>query len=354
VPDNESKSAGFGASAEDILQLAARVAVEGVSMPQEITRAVRHFAPDLKRVNPERLRGGLETVITAPHLGAGLQWMHEAGVLAVVLPELDATVDFSQEGGRRHKDVWEHTKQVVRQSRVEPLLRWSALLHDIGKVKTRVIHENGKVTFHRHAEVGARMFDRVARRFCFPKDDKQEIRFLIYNHLRANAYSPSWTDSAVRRFDKEMGPHLERLIELSMADVTSRRPGRKQAAARNVQHLMARILELREKDAQLPPLPPGLGNAIMTAFALPPSKQIGELRKMCEQAVELGQLEERQPAAYYVQYLLTKGIVNRPVVSAEPLAGNGTLQSGGSDKKPDSAANEPEHSCAQAACEPEA
>ena len=71
-----------------------------------------------------------------------------------MLPELDATVDFSQEAGRRHKDVWEHTKQVVLQSVPSPIVRWAALLHDIGKVRTRVMLPDGKVTFHRHAEVG--------------------------------------------------------------------------------------------------------------------------------------------------------------------------------------------------------
>ena len=95
----------------------------------------------------------------ARSLDVGLQWMHDAGVLAVLLPELEATVDFSQEAGRRHKDVWEHTKQVVRQSVPNPLVRWAALLHDIGKVPTRVMLPDGRVNFHRHAEVGARMWD---------------------------------------------------------------------------------------------------------------------------------------------------------------------------------------------------
>ncbi len=96
-------------------------------------------------------------------LDVGLQWMHDAGVLAALLPELEATVDFSQEAGRRHKDVWEHTKQVVVQSVPNPLVRWAALLHDVGKVPTRVMLPDGKVTFHRHAEVGARMWDPIAQ-----------------------------------------------------------------------------------------------------------------------------------------------------------------------------------------------
>ena len=187
---------------------------------------------------------------------SGLQWMHESGVLGVVLPELAATVDFSQEAGRRHKDVWEHTKQVVVQSVANPIVRWAALLHDIGKVPTRVLLPDGRVTFHRHAEVGARMWDPIARRLGFDKTERRDIRFLVLNHLRANAYDPGWTDAAVRRFDKEMGDHLDDLLELSCADVTSRRPGRRQEAIRNVEALRDRILAIRDLDARVPPLPP--------------------------------------------------------------------------------------------------
>ncbi len=150
-------------------------------------------------------------------------------------------------------------------------MRWSALLHDIGKVPTRVMLPDGRVTFHRHAEVGARMFDGVARRLEFDREGRQRIRFLIYNHLRANAFHCSWTDSAVRRFDLEMGRYLDDLVELSLADVTSRRPGRRQEASDNIQALLKRILDVRELDAKVPPLPAGLGNAFMQAFALPPA-----------------------------------------------------------------------------------
>jgi poly(A) polymerase len=293
----------MGTDPEDIFRVACRVAVEGVALPDTIALAARGIADRVTSLSPAKVRAALGTIITAPHLGAGLQWLHDAGVLAIVLPELDATVNFSQEAGRRHKDVWEHTKQVVEQSTSDPIVRWSALLHDVGKVKTRRILPGNKVTFHRHAEVGARMFDRIARRFEFVEDDRQNIRFLIHNHLRANAYEPSWTDGAVRRFDREMGLHLQRLVELSLADVTSRRPGRKQQAANNVEALVARIEALRELDARMPPLPPGLGTAIMQAFALPPSRRVGELRKLCEDAVERGDLEERRDAEYYLAFL---------------------------------------------------
>jgi poly(A) polymerase len=261
-------------------------------------------------VTPARVRSALESIIMAPHLGEGLQWLYEAGVLPVVLPEISATVNFSQEAGRRHKDVWEHTKQVIRQSPLNPAVRWSALLHDIGKVPTRVMLPDGRVTFHRHAEVGARMFDAIGRRLGFDRPERQRIRFLILNHLRANAYEPGWTDAAVRRFDHEMGGNLDELIDLSRADVTSRRPGRREEAARNIDALIQRIFAIRELDARVPPLPPGLGNAIMESFAIPPSRRVGELRKLCEEAVERGDLQERQPSEYYVDWLRKQGVTS--------------------------------------------
>jgi poly(A) polymerase len=286
------------------------VATERYRPPGEVTVAAREVAAQgaVAALPAARVRRALEIVILGPHLGEGLQWLHDAGVLAVALPELDATVDFSQEAGRRHKDVWEHTKQVVVQSPPKPMVRWSALLHDIGKVPTRVMLPDGRVTFHRHAEVGARMFDAVSRRLGFERPDRQLIRFLILHHLRANAYEPSWTDAAVRRFDHEMGESLDSLVELSLADVTSRRPGRREEAARNIEALMDRIRAVRELDARVPPLPPGLGNAIMSAFQLPPSRRIGELRKLCEDAIDRGDIIERQNAEYYLDYLRTQGI----------------------------------------------
>jgi poly(A) polymerase len=254
------------------------------------------------------LRQAIEIVILSPFAPQALQWLHDAGVLAVLLPELEATVDFSQEAGRRHKDVWEHTKQVVMQAPARPLVRWAALLHDIGKVTSRVLLPDGRVTFHRHAEVGARMFGTIARRFGFERSERQRIYALILHHLRANAYEAEWTDAAVRRFDHEMGDVLDDLIELSRADVTSARPGRKQEAARNIEALMQRIQAVRALDARTPPLPPGVGNAIMEAFQVPPSRRVGELRKLCEDAITRGDLVERQPAEYYVDYLRRQGI----------------------------------------------
>ena len=303
-----SEAALLGAGPGALLDVAAMVASEGQLPDPAITEVAKLAAPALAELQPDKVRSGIEAVIMGRSLDLGLQWMHDAGLLAVLLPELEATVDFSQEAGRRHKDVWEHTKQVVRQSVPKPAVRWAALLHDIGKVPTRVLLPDGRVTFHRHAEVGARMFDPIAKRFGFERAGRQKVRFLILHHLRANAYETSWTDAAVRRFDHEMGESLEELLDLSRADVTSRRPGRRQEAVANIHALKERILAIRELDARVPPLPPGLGNAIMEAFGLPPSRRIGDIRKLCQDAVERGELQERQEAPYYIEYLRRSGV----------------------------------------------
>jgi len=298
----------FGTGTEAILDVAIHMASTGIAVAPEVTEAARLAAKDLAALPPARQRQAIELVIMGPFVGQAMQWLHDAGALAVLLPELEATVDFSQEAGRRHKDVWEHTKQVVAQAPERPLVRWAALLHDIGKVSTREFLPDGRVTFHRHAELGARMFPSIARRLGFERGDRQKIQALILHHLRANAYEAEWTDAAVRRFDHEMGDLLEDLVGLSRADVTSARPGRKQEAARNIEALMQRILAVRELDARVPPLPPGVGNAIMQAFGLSPSRRVGDLRKLCEDAIERGELVERQPSEYYVEYLRRQGI----------------------------------------------
>ncbi len=309
APSSES-APPFGAGPDAALDVACHIARTGQMVSPEVTQVARLAAPALATLDPARARAAVERVLLGEHAPLGLQWLHDAGVLGVLLPELDATVDFSQEAGRRHKDVWEHTKQVVAQSPAEPIVRWAALLHDVGKVRTRAMLPDGKVTFHRHAEVGARMFDSVARRLGFTRADRHRVRFLILHHLRANAYEPGWTDAAVRRFDHEMADALADLVALSRADVTSARPGRRQEAGRNLDALLQRIAVIRELDARVPPLPPGVGNAIMEAFGIPPSRRVGELRKVLEDAIERGELQERQGVDYYVDFLRQQGITS--------------------------------------------
>jgi poly(A) polymerase len=251
------------------------------------------------------LRARLDRVMMGQDPEAGLEALLACGALDVLLPEVKNLVGFG-DGEWRHKDVWKHTKQVVRQAVPRLEVRWAALLHDVGKVKTRSISPSGEVHFFGHAEVGARMFDRMTRRLpLFAGQDALEssVRFLILHHLRANQYEGDWTDSAVRRFAREMGGHLDDLLCLSRADITTKRPEKKKRGLEQISELASRIRTLAEEDARVPPLPSGIGDAIMTAFGLPPSRLVGDVKRSLEAAVEAGEIAPRLESDAYVQFL---------------------------------------------------
>jgi poly(A) polymerase len=235
----------------------------------------------------------------------GLDALLATGALHAIFPEVHALVGFG-DGEWRHKDVWKHTKQVVRQAVPRLEVRWAALFHDIGKIKTRTISPEGKVHFLGHAEVGTRIFERLDRRtplFAHEPALKTAVHFLILHHLRANQYDPSWTDSAVRRFARELGEHLEDLLCLARADITTKRPEKKRKGLSQISELADRIRRLAEEDARVPPLPTGIGDAIVKAFALKPSPKIGEIKRALEMAIGSGEIQARQELEAYVAFI---------------------------------------------------
>ncbi len=300
-----------------LVEIAGAISENGRTPPEAITNVAREHAVRLADADKTRLRIAMEQALMGRDVDAALEWLHDAGILRVLVPELEATVDLVQETGRQHKDVWAHTKQVVKQTVRRPLVRWAALLHDIGKVPTRTFTPEG-VHFHGHAEVGARMFDKVYPRFAFARDERQTIRFLVKHHLRTNQYGDQWTDSAVRRFHREMGPFMTDLLDLSRADITSKRPGRRKLLLEQISALADRVDKLVEEDSKLPPLPGGVGNAIMEAFELRPSRLIGDLKRSLEESIEKGELEARREDAYYVAHLARTNVV--PGISEEKRA----------------------------------
>jgi poly(A) polymerase len=277
---------------------------------QAISSSIADDPAPLRACPPEQLYQQLTEAICGRRPDVAMQVLHDAGVLAVVLPELEATVDFSQEAGRRHKDVWEHTKTVVWQSVPKPTVRWSAMLHDIGKVPTRRFLEDGGVTFHGHAEVGERMFLRgPAQRIGFPPDERDAIAALIRFHLRPGQYDASWTDSAVRRFAREVAPHLTDLLNLSRADVTSKRPGKRKRSLHELSELGRRIRALEAEDQKPRPLPPGLGHALMAALGLRPGPAIGQLRARLQALFEAGEIDGGREPEYYVEQARARGLM---------------------------------------------
>lgn len=326
-----------------VLEIAGAIAEasEGQWPPDAVTDVAHANAPRLVDADRTRLRLAMEQVLMGRDVDSALEWLRACGVIHLLFPELAATIDLAQESGRQHKDVWAHTKQVVRQTVRRPLVRWAALLHDIGKVPTRTFTAEG-VHFHGHAEVGARMFDKVYPRFQFARDERQTIRFLVKHHLRTNQYGDQWTDSAVRRFHREMGPHMKDLLDLSRADITSKRPGRRKALLEQISALADRVDRLAEADAKLPPLPGGVGNAIMTAFELAPSRLIGDLKRELEGAIERGELEARREDAYYVAYLARTARVPgvAPELAAKLIAEGGLVEDALADEEAREAAGD--------------
>ncbi len=260
---------------------------------------------DLSALGADAVRRDLDRVLMGEHPDLGLDALLVTGVLDALLPEVKAMVGFG-DGEWRHKDVWKHTKQVVLQSVPRLEVRYAALFHDIGKVRTRSISPDGEVHFFGHAEVGARMFDKLERRerlFAADEALRRTVRFLVLHHLRASQYDGKWTPSAIRRFTREMGARLDDLLCLSRADITTKRPEKKRRGIALIDELGAKIGELAAEDAVQPPLPTGVGNELMVAFSLPPSRLIGDIKRALEAAIEAGEIEPHLESAEYVEFV---------------------------------------------------
>jgi poly(A) polymerase len=288
----------------DALESAAFVA-EGKRLDRVVTPVTVDDFREAVKLDPKAVRARLDRVVMGDDPEGGLDSLLETGALSALFPEVHAMVGFG-DGEWRHKDVWKHTKQVVRQAVPRIEVRWAALFHDIGKVKTRSISPEGKVHFLGHAEVGTRMFEKLDRRMSLfsPEPNlKEAVRFLVLHHLRANQYEESWTDSAVRRFTRELGEHLDDLVCLAQADITTKRPEKKRKGLAQIDELVARIRKLAEEDAKVPPLPTGVGDAIMKAFGIPPSRLIGDIKRALDEAIAKGEIAPHLECEAYVAFV---------------------------------------------------
>jgi poly(A) polymerase len=279
----------------------ALVAARSGEVPESFPRI---DAEAFRELSMADVRARFDALLIARHADVGLEVLLQIGFIGALMPELTKIVGFGD--GESHKDVWRHTKQVVIQCLPRLAVRWAALLHDVGKPRTRSVAPDGAVHFFHHAEEGARMFERLDRRLgLFAKDPElgEEIRFLILHHQRAHQYEEEWTDSAVRRFAREVGGALDDLMALSRADMTTKRREKRRRFLYQLKDLQERIAKLAEEDAKEPTLPKGLGDELMRAFALPPSRLIGDLRRALEAAVEAGELPSGQSADVYIEFV---------------------------------------------------
>jgi len=245
----------------------------------------------------------MDELLLAPDADSQLEEMRKCGALANVFPVVQAMVGFGG-GTTGHKDLWEHTKKVVVQ--VEPRLpiRWAALFHDVGKVIT--ISSKGKVSFHGHEAVSEKLFHITARRLdMFMHSELKQIMDIIYNVGHVESYGPSWTDSAVRRIDKQMGASLlTDLMALARGDVTTKHQSKRDRYLAHLNEFEARVIELRRQDSIPPALPKGLGDAITKTLGIPPSPALGAVMGRLKAAVEAGEIPRNSEIQVYLGYLM--------------------------------------------------
>jgi poly(A) polymerase len=247
----------------------------------------------------------LHRLLLEDRADAILQTLLDDGVLTHLIPELDDVLKLEQErGDNNFKDVWFHTKQVVMQAPKLLSLRWAALFHDLGKGQT-YSKVDGKVTFHRHEQVSAKIFKTFARRWnIFTPDKYMKISDLIYNLGYIEGYSQEWKDSAVTRLMEKMGSNIHDLIELSAADVVTRKERKRQRIMDDIEHLRERIRRLSTPEVS--PFPKGLGHHIMKRLGLSAGPEIGKLKKILVEDLDAGVIPPLQDCEFYVNHLLRK------------------------------------------------
>ncbi len=259
---------------EDPLRLlrAVRFAAQlDFTIEPQTRRSMIRQASKLQKISRERIRDEMNKLLVSPHPAKGLDLLVELGLMAWIIPEVLELRGVSQQPtptpGRTisSKDVYAHVLRVVERSAPRLVTRWSALLHDIAKPRTRTIEDN-KIHFFGHEDVGAYMARDILKRLHFDRDFIESVSRVVRLHMRANAYTSDWTDGAVRRLMLEAGDTLLDLLDLSRADITSYRTDKIARAAARVTELAERCQRLKEEAERVPIKSPLDGNELMALF----------------------------------------------------------------------------------------
>jgi poly(A) polymerase len=268
-----------------MLRAARFVSQLGLTPAPRVVEAMTAMAGELARITRERVQAELSKLICGTHPRRAIELMVDTGLAEQVLPEVPA-MRLAIDEHMQHKDVYTHSLVVMEQAidretdGPDLVLRLAALLHDIGKPDTRRKEPDGRVSFHHHEVVGAKMVRRRLRELRYPKAIIDDVAQLVFLHLRFHGYgNGEWTDSAVRRYVTDAGPLLERLHKLVRSDCTTRNRRRAAALQRSYDSLENRIAQLREQE-ELDSIRPDLdGNAIMQLLGIPPGPLVGKAYK---------------------------------------------------------------------------
>ncbi len=298
-----SAAASFSDDPLRMMRAARFLAQLRFAVAPEVVLAMRELAPRIDIVSAERVRDELVKLVQAPHPRLGLMLFVETGLADQVLPELPA-LRLERDEHHRHKDVYEHSLTVLDQAvALEARLpdggpdfvtRFAALLHDIGKPRTRRFAPDGTVTFHHHDVVGAKMVKKRMAALRFSKDETAAVARLVELHLRFHGYgSGEWTDAAVRRYVRDAGQLLNRLHVLTRADCTTRNARKAERLRRSYDDLEKRIDALAAEE-ELAAIRPDLnGQQIMATLGLSPGPEVGAAyRFLLERRMDEGPLGE--------------------------------------------------------------
>ncbi|SNX97539.1 poly(A) polymerase [Geodermatophilus sabuli] len=285
------------------------VAQLGLTPDDDVVEAMTSLAGELARITPERVQVELSKTLLQDSPRAALELFVSTGLADVVLPEL-AALRMEIDEHHQHKDVYSHSLTVLDQAIeleradgtvTEPdlVLRLAALLHDIGKPATRRHEPRGRVSFHHHEVVGAKLVRKRLAALRYPKDVTEAVARLTFLHLRFHGYGRGeWTDSAVRRYVTDAGDLLPRLHKLVRSDCTTRNKRRAAALSATYDSLEQRIAELTAAEDLARVRPDLDGNAIMEILGIPPGREVGEAWKhLKELRLERGPLDRDEAEA---------------------------------------------------------
>ncbi|MBC3186496.1 CCA tRNA nucleotidyltransferase [Corynebacterium sp. zg-331] len=289
-----------------MLRAARFVSQLGVRVAERVAAAMRTMAGEIRRITAERVRAELDKLMAGRHPEAGWELLVRTGIAEIVFPEV-AGLHLTPDEHLQHKDVYAHSMTVLRQAidQEEPghepdlVLRWAALLHDVGKPATRAAKPGGGVTFHHHEVVGAKMVRKRMRALKYSKQMVGDVGQLVFLHMRFHGFSEGqWTDSAVRRYVTDAGPLLPRLHKLVRADCTTRNKKKAARLQANYDRLEERIEEIQAREDLARVRPDLDGNEIMAILGLRPGPEVGRAwAYLKEVRLERGPMERDEAVA---------------------------------------------------------
>ena len=307
-------SVSFGDDPLRMLRAARFVSQLRFGVADRVQQAIVAMAPQLSRITVERVAVELDKMLLGADPVAGIELMVRTGLGEVVLPEVGG-MRMAIDEHHQHKDVYQHSLTVLRQAIAledagpDLVLRWAALLHDIGKPATRRHETDGGVSFHHHEVVGAKMVRKRMRTLKYSKQMVDDVSQLVYLHLRFHGYGEGrWTDSAVRRYVADAGPLLPRLHKLVRADCTTRNKRRAAMLQANYDGLERRIAELAAQEDLARVRPDLDGNEIMRLLGIPAGPQVGEAWKyLKELRLDRGPLSREDATAELLAWWNSRG-----------------------------------------------